>query len=618
MKKVFEAVIERFGIYEVWQIALTLAMVLLALVIAKRPVKLFSTVEVWFKSIGDRPFVAILVIVAVEIGLRVALLPLVGIQDPIASDEFSLMLQAKTYLTGHLTNKPSLPPNFTSLSVLLEPTYSSIYPVLRSFPLLAGYIIGVGAFGGVLLSVAALAAAIYWMVRKWLGGGYAFVAALIVILRFGLFSHWVNSYYGGAFTALGGVLLIGAYKSLKSRPAILTAAALGLGVVILMTTRPFEGLCFAAPIVLALGVHFLKSSAAVRKSLAIPGVVASALILGGLGLTFAYNDAVTGDWKLSPYIPYQQTSGLEPLFLFQSLKASSESSARYEGIGLQLGNAINIDGNARSLYSIEATRFKSVYFVFYVGFALLIPFIIGIWALRRETAVLLSGASLVVALAIGTWSLPHYAAPGFGILILAVMSGFRELRTWRPSSLPFGLSLSRTLPLALVIGTAVPLSAAVFGVPALIIDLRHDYCCWIHAQSLHVAVANEIERSAGRNIVIADAGPKIPREPHAEIVVANGPKLEDARTIWINDDPEFNASTIELYSGRRVWRLSWLDKGAPCLQLFQTISSRAGEPLSGSFTSLAGDPGKGWFPAPAEQCPQGLTRAPARRYYRED
>jgi hypothetical protein len=93
-------------------------------------------------------------------------------------------------------------------------------------------------------------------------------------------------------------------------------------------------------------------------------------------------------------------------------------------------------------------------------------------------------------------------------------------------------------------------------------------------------------------------------------LIANEPDVAEARTIWVNDDPEFNRATIDRYPNRRIWRLGWLDDGSPCLQLFQAGSVRNAAPLSGSVARLESDPERGWSSAPAETCPGGLTREP--------
>jgi hypothetical protein len=167
------------------------------------------------------------------------------------------------------------------------------------------------------------------------------------------------------------------------------------------------------------------------------------------------------------------------------------------------------------------------------------------------------------------------------------------------------------LPLSLVFGAALPLSSATYGAPAFPIFTDNSFntpCCWLRPRSIHVAVENEVSRTEGRNMIIVDTGPQ---SPLSEILIANGPDIAAEKTIWINDDPEFNVATMDRYPGRRIWHLSWFNDGSPCLQLFQTVSAGIGTPLSGSFTSLPSDPERGWFPAPTEQCPQGLTRAPS-------
>jgi hypothetical protein len=587
-------------------------MTALAIAVARYRKNPLARLEALIEAIALRPYLSLALIVVIAIGGPLALRPMLGFPDPIVADEFSLMLQAKTYLSGKLVNAVTLTPNFAAEWDILSPTYASQYPVLRSFPLLVGYAVGVGAWGGVVLSMAALTAAVYWMVSLWINTRYAFVAALLVILRFGLFSLWVNSYWGGAFTALGGVLLLGAFKLLRSRPMVVAGAIFGLGAVILMTTRPYEGLFFAAPIGVGLAIYFVRSSAVVRKSLAAPGAVAAVLVAGGFGLTFADNKAATGDWRVSPYFAYEKANGQPPALLPVRWDRPLHSPVRYDW------SQRRRDADARQYERREAWRdlvraemFRvRNYWNFYVGFALLLPFFVGVWALRREPAVLLSAAVLGLALTVGSYDFAHYASPGFGFVILAVMLGFRNLRRWRPGGVPFGLALSTTLPLALVFGAAIPLSSALFGAPAFPMWTDNFFdtpCCWLRPRSLHVAVENEINRGEGPNLIIVDAGP---RAPMSEVMIGNEPDVGNARTIWVNDDPEFNIATIDRYPDRRIWRLGWLDDESPCLQLFQTISNRSGEPLSGSFASLSGDSERGWFPAPMEQCPQGLSRAP--------
>jgi hypothetical protein len=601
--------VARVGIYEAWQLPLTLLMLLSAVLIAKYPIGLFAKFENFAGKIADRPYLSAALIAGAATGARLALSPFLGIPQPIVADEASLMLQAKTYFGGHLANHVNLLPDFESVYVLLSPTYASMYPVLRSLPLFIGFCLGIGAWGGVLLSMVALTIAVYWMVREWINAKYAFIAALIVIIRYGLFSFWVNSYWGGAFTGLGGVLLLGGFKALRSRPNLLNGAMIGLGVFILMTTRPYEGMFYAAPFGAALVVQFIRSTTLQRKSLISPGLAAAVLVAAGFGLTLAHDEAVTGDWKVSPYLLYRQTVGQVPAFLVESRSPQRESQVRYAVTRADIFDdlAYNRRENWAGILSAESFRFRN-YWNFYVGFALLIPFVVGIYALRGEATVLLAAAALGVGLSLGTFSFAHYAAPGFGFVMLAIMAGFRSLRQWTPWGYPFGLSLSRVLPLALVIGSVIPLSSAFTGWPTYTMLVNTHFstpCCWLRPRSFHMNVADEVDRYEGGNLVIVDTGPKAPIQ---ERLVSNDADIDNERTIWINEDAEFNRLEIERYPDRRVWRLGWLDDGAACLQLFQTGSSHAD--ILPDIAPLASDQKQGWVPGSPDRCSRGLIHPP--------
>jgi hypothetical protein len=605
--------------YEASQLPLTLLILLIAALITKYPVRLFATFEDLVRKLSDRPYLSAALIAVIAVCARLSVSPFVGTPQPVVPDEPSLMLQAKTYLAGRMANQVDLLPDFESVYVILSPTYASMYPVLRSFPLLVGYFLGIGAWGGVLLSVVALTMAVYWIVRQSINANYAFIAALIVIIRFGLFSFWVNSYFGGAFTALGGVLLLGGFKAVRSRPSILNGAVLGLGVVIVMTTRPYEGMVYAIPFGLALIVHFIRSAGLQRRSLVPAGLAAAVLVAAGFGLTLAQNQAVTGDWKVAPYFLYRQTNGQVPVFLTQSRHPESQGQPRYAATLAAVSYDVAYYDHRKTWVRILYTEISRAlnYWSFYVGFALLIPLLFGLRWLSGERTLLLAAASLAVGLSLETFDFAHYASPGFGLAVLTIMAGFRTLRQWRPWGYLYGLSLSRLLPLALVVGSAIPVSSALTGWP----DFSHngvrtwEPCCWLRPSSVHMAVADEVDRYGGRHLIIVDSGPQgagfgrfvSPAVVARLAVVYNDADIDGEKTIWINNDSEFNRAAIDRYPGRRIWRLGWLDDGAVCLQRFDIASNQPGAP---DIAPPLSDQKGGWLPGSPGRCPEGLVHAP--------
>lgn len=592
----FLGFIGQVGLFEFIQIPILLTFMCIAFRNPAFGEPAFTRIEASIRPMADRPFLAAGVIALTAVILRALVMPITGTPEATLDDDCSIILQADTYLSGHLANHIKLSPDFESVYILLAPSYSSMYPVLRSFPLLLGKVIGLDYWAGVWAVMAGLCAATYWMLKAWIEPRYAMAGALLVLVRFGLFSTWENAYWGAAFTALGGLLMLGGYGRLVRRPTPLAGLCIGLGVLILMTTRPYEGLLFAAPCGAALIVRFVVASPRGKASLLAPGLLTAAFVGAGAALTAAHDRAVTGDWKTAPYSVYRKTTAETPPFLFEK-PLSPTVPARYVQTRIALdregGDYMAAKGAGGMIRALIARLFN--YWDFYVGFALTIPLIVGLPALRRHVDVAACGLVLLLGLALETWGHAHYAAPAFGVVMLVIMTGFRRLRAWSQDGRPVGKAMSRVIPAALVIGLPPPVAFAII--------IGHGFsnahlsapCCAMLPPSIHGSVERVVERSGGAAIVIVDSGPGAPRET----VVYNHADVPSERIIWVNKDPLWNDLTIRRFPGRRLWRLTWLPAHAACLT--------PDEPLSPLVKRAAAS--GGWIGAPGPLCPGGLTHA---------
>ncbi len=178
-------------------IELFLAIVLVAGILARAPVVAFG------RKFARRPIACMFVLAALPILLRLALLSRHPVPIPRVADDFSFLLLGDTLSHFRLAN-PMHPMRrfFEGVFVLQDPSWSSIYPLGQGFALACGELLFRLPWAGVLLSAGVLCALCYWMLRAWVGAGWALVGGLLAVAEFGPLSAWMNDYWGGAVSGM--------------------------------------------------------------------------------------------------------------------------------------------------------------------------------------------------------------------------------------------------------------------------------------------------------------------------------------------------------------------------------------------------------------------------------
>ena len=293
--------------------------VCLALVWPKRAFgePVLAGLERKFCQFAQNKRLAVVGVGMIAILARVALLPWQHIPQPKVHDEFSYLLAGDTFAHGRLANPPHpLWIFFDAFHVIQHPTYASMYPPAQGMALAIGKLLG-QPWIGVLLSVAAMCMAFTWMLQGWVPLEWALLGGILVWARFGIFSYWMNSYWGGAVAATGAALVLGALPRIWDQVRLRDAIVFGLGTGILAISRPVEGSIFFFPLGVALLWWTLRlddsaRGGAVRRIL-LP--IAAILVCAAAFIAY-YNWRVTGSPVVFPHF-IEQREITTAIFLWQ-------------------------------------------------------------------------------------------------------------------------------------------------------------------------------------------------------------------------------------------------------------------------------------------------------------
>ena len=541
-------------------------LVLVALVIALTYPKLgahrFESWEKAFLALSRRRTLSVVLVGFAAVVARISLLPLLPIPDPGIPDEFGHLLAADTFAHFRLTN-PVHPMwvHFENLSEIQQPSYASKYPPAQGLILAIGQIVFGHPFWGVCLSIGLMCAAICWMLQAWLPPQWALLGGFLALIRLGMFSYWASSYWGGSVAALGGALVLGALPRIKATVRPHHALIMGIGLAILANSRPYEGLVFAFPAMLAAAVWLARLNRNARnqalRRVAIPLL---ACVIVTVYATAYYCWRVTGNALRMPYQVAQETYYPTPLFLWQPLRQLPPNRHREIQSDLQHWELpVYEGGRQHPLLMAEARVFFFALFFLGPGFSmpfLILPYVLPYgfsWKhLSSDTQLLvIIFVVSVVALLLPLFFNPGYAAPLTAVVYVLLLKALRRVRSLRVSQNDTGVAFSRCLILACVVlifirAAAQPLHIQLYGPRSWSsLDFQLTERARLRAQLL---------QKSGRDLIIVHYHEFNLRR--GTEWVFNDADIDGSRVVWARDmGQEGNSQLIKYFKDRKVWLL---------------------------------------------------------------
>jgi len=523
-------------------IALTVC--LLALLKRGKYERAIGAIEQSFSRLATRLLLATSTLFLAMTFLRVALLPLLPVPTPEIHDEYSFLLLGDTIAHGRLTNPtPPLYQSFETFHENMYPTYCSKYAPGQGFVLAFGEQLG-NSWIGVLLITSLMVATFFWSLRVWMPPRWAFLASVLVALKLGLTSYWMNSFWGGSLPAFAGALALGGLGRILKRPSVGAALALGGGIAILANNRPYEGMLFSIPVCAvffwwAAGKTKLPAPWRERRRVVLP---VAALLAAAIAFVGYYNWRTTGSPRTFAMSLNQKFYDNSAIFIWET---PGPPMQHYNPQFDDFYNRWQRDLYGHNWHDLKkvAVRKVRIFAGTYLWWDLLliVPALCFL-AKRRKLYVLWAALIFnLIAFFSLAWTLPHYIAPAMCVVFAVFATGLRHLRLFEVRGYALGLFCSRLVVLGLLLQTANAVATGnedPLGMGGVRMEDR-------------VVAIQKLKAIPGKHLVFVRYSKD--HTVHREWVF-NGADIEGSKIVWARElDDAQNQKLIRHFKGRTVW-----------------------------------------------------------------
>jgi len=550
----------------------------------------FARVERALGQLARRQGLSVAVVGLGAFLLRLAILPVCPVPLPFVPDDFSFLLAADTFAHGRLVNPmPAMWTHFESIHLTVTPTYVSMYFPSNGLLLAASKVLLGHPWYGLLIVSSLMCAAICWMLQAWLPPTWALLGGALAILRLGLFSYWINTYSGaGCISALGGALILGSLPRLKKTMRLRYAMLLAIGIVLLVITRPYEGLLLSLPAAgyLAHWLIFGKnrpSPMLVLRTAALP----LALIVAGVSWLGYYDYRAFGKATTLPYTVDRAAYAQAPYYVWQPPRPAPvyrhEVMRRFYYV-----NELSAYEQIHTLRGFLPETLGKVMrgLIFFAGIALLPPLMMvrRVFLDRRIRFLAICILVLMAGMLIQIFLLPHYLAAFTALFYAIGLQAMRHLRVWKPGGQPAGRMMVR-LTVTLCIAMA---GLRLCAEPLHLMPRKWPPSDWLNQWygpgpfgGERAQVESTLQHQPGKQLVLVRYAAN---HNVLDEWVYNAADIDSSKVIWAREmDAAHNRELLNYYPDRRVWLVE-PDAENPKLSTYATPATK---PVSTLLVSSA-------------------------------
>jgi hypothetical protein len=404
---------------------------------------------------------------------------------------------------------------------------------------------------------AAFCALYYWTLRAWTTPIWALVGGLLAVMEFGPLNQWMNTYWGGAVSAIAGCLVFGSLLRLIQVQAARHAVLLGFGLALQLLTRPFEFVLLAVAVLL----FWARWRPAGKTAL-----IVLIVLLPAVALTLLQNKSVTGSWTTLPYMLSRYEYGVPTTFTFQPNPVPHRSLTPEQELDYQAQAAIHGNGTDTVKSYFDRLAYRMRYLRFFMLAPLCLLAIASISAIRDFRFVWIFPILALFAFVLNFYPYfyPHYVAALACVSVLAGITALAWLSRIRPIAAQVILSLCAAHFLFFY---AVYLSGSDELWPIASYD-RWDFINYGDPEG-QVEINKELAKASGKQLVFVRYSP----QHRFREWIHNEADIDAARVVWARDlGPVENRELLHYYPDRKAWLLE-PDAHPPKLSRYEAESA---------------------------------------------